>query len=82
MSELQMLTIEEVGTLLNIHRDTVVMLKDVGILKSIKTGKNYMFSQDAIRRFQRDYEGYDVSNRVKAIEAYNQVEKSRCGHSD
>lgn len=77
MPELQMLTLEEVSKLLNVHRDTTKMLMEVGIINSIKTGKCYMFSQEAIRRFQHEYEGYDVSNRVKAIEAYNDVEAKK-----
>ena len=36
-----------------------------------------MFSQEEIRRFQRDYAGLDVSNKVKAIEAYNTVENTK-----
>ncbi|MFR7592470.1 MAG: helix-turn-helix domain-containing protein [Longibaculum sp.] len=82
MSELQMFTQDEVAKLINVHRDTVTTLREVGVIKAIKTGRNYMFSQDAVRRFQHDYEGYDVSNRVKAIQAYREVEKSRCGNSD
>lgn len=77
MSELQMLTLEEVSKLLNVHRDTTKMLMEVGIINSIKTGKCYMFSQEVIKRFQREYEGYDVSNMVKAIAAYKEVEMKK-----
>lgn len=70
MINLKMLTQEEVAELLNVHKDTVVMYREVGLIQAIKTGKCYMFSQDEIRRFQHDYKGYDVSNRVKATECY------------
>ena len=32
-----------------------------------------MFTRDVIQKFQHDYTGLDVSNRVKAIEAYKYV---------
>ena len=66
MNDLQMLTQEEVAELLHAHVTTVSMLREVGILPAIKTGRNYMFSQQTIRDFQVNYSGYDVSNRVKA----------------
>ena len=77
MGDLKMLTQDEVATLLNVSRDQVSMLREVGIIKATKTGKCYMFSQEEIRRFQRDYAGLDVSNKVKAIEAYNTVENTK-----
>lgn len=73
MDSLKMLTREEVATDHNNHVDTVTMWVEVGILKPIKTGKCYMFSQDEIKRFQQEYKGLDVSNRVKAIESYKKV---------
>ena len=45
MSDLKMLTQDEVATLLNVSRDQVSMLREVGIIKATKTGKCYMFSQ-------------------------------------
>ncbi|MCI9293030.1 MAG: helix-turn-helix domain-containing protein [Erysipelotrichaceae bacterium] len=73
MSELQMLTLEQVAEITGVHRDTVTMWREIGIIKAIKTGKGYMFSQEEIRQFQRDYRGHDISNKVKAIESYNLV---------
>lgn len=72
MSKLKMLTADEVAEIINSTRQHVLVLKDVGILKSIKTGKNYMFSQKEIEQFQEEYAGYDVSNRLKALNAYNE----------
>lgn len=72
-SKLDMFTQEEVARKLHTTRENITMLREVGILKSIKTGKNYMFSQKELERFQCDYAGQDVSNRVKAIEAYKKV---------
>lgn len=73
MGDLQMLTRDEVAEIFNVYKDTVTMWREVGILKAIKTGKSYMYSQSAIKRFQHDYEGLDVSNRVKALESYKKV---------
>ena len=78
MTELQMYTQEEVAELLHAHVTTVTTLREIGILPAIKTGRNYMFTKDVIRKFQQNYTGLDVSNRVKAIEAYKFV-SSRLG---
>ena len=72
-TDLKMLSQDEVAELSNVHRDTVAMWREIGIIKATKTGKCYMFSQEEIRRFQHDYKGLDVSNRVKALESYNLV---------
>lgn len=74
MTDLKMLTQDDICDLLKISRDQVTMLREVGIINAIKTGRNYMFSQQEIRIFQEKYKGYDISNRVKAIQAYTAVE--------
>ena len=61
-----MLTREEVASCFNVNVDTVSMLCNVGVLKPIKLGKCYMFSQSMLAKFQQDYEGMDVSNRIKS----------------
>ena len=71
--KLRMYTREEVGELLGAHKDTVVMLSEVGCLKSIKIGKRYMYSYEAIKQFQNDYAGLDVSNKYKALEANKKI---------
>lgn len=70
-----MLTREEVATCFNINIDSVSMLCNVGILKPIKLGKSYMFSQAMLLKFQQDYEGMDVSNRIKALDSKRIVEQ-------
>ena len=45
------------------------MLREVGVIQAIKTGKNFMFTQDVILEFQTDYIGLDVSNRVNAMKS-------------
>lgn len=77
MTDLQMLTQEEVATLLHTSVDNVAMLRRVGVLPSIKTGRNYMFSQASIRRFQSDYEGCDVSSMESAKVAKHDVEGAK-----
>ena len=73
MTDLKMLTQDEVSELINVSRDQITMLIEVGIIRATKTGKCYMFSQAEIKRFQRDYAGLDVSNKVKALESYKKV---------
>ena len=70
-------TREEVAEFLHVHLNTVSMLREVGIIDGIKTGKNYMFPQKIIRTFQDDYIGLDVSNKSKAIISKQTVEKRK-----
>ena len=49
MSDLQMLTQEEVAELLHCHVNTITLLREVGIILAIRTGKHFMFSQEEIR---------------------------------
>lgn len=72
-SDVRMYTREEVAELIGCHKDHVVMLSEVGCLKSIRIGRRYMYSYEALKQFQRDYAGLDVSNRAKAIESRKQV---------
>lgn len=73
LNRLKMLSIDDVCEIANCHRDTVRIWHEIGIIKPIRTGKNIMFSQSEIERFQQDYKGYDVSNRIKALESYRAV---------
>lgn len=72
-NDLQMLTAEQVSECINASCQQVTMLREVGIIKAIKTGKNYMFPREQISKFLRDYVGMDVSNKKKAQEAYKIV---------
>ena len=62
MTDLKMLNQDEVAELINVSRDQVAMLREVGIIRATKTGKCYMFSQQEIKSFQELYKGLDVSN--------------------
>lgn len=72
MTELKMLTMDQVAELMNTTRDTVSMLREIGIIRAIKIGKCYMFSPKEIGRFQDEYVGCDLSNKVTAINAYKE----------
>lgn len=72
-NSLKMLTREETSKLLNTSLNTLDTLREIGILKAIKIGKCYMYSQYAIKQFQLDYEGCELSNLVTMREAYNKV---------
>ena len=73
MAGLKMLTTEEVAELIGTTRQNVLCMKDVGILKFIKTGASFMFPQKEIEKFQETYLGYDLGNKVKMIAAYREV---------
>lgn len=77
IESLRMLTQEEVAELFHAHVNSISFLRELGILPATKIGKNYMFSQSTIAEFQVEYKGKDVSNRVKAIHAMQDV-VSRC----
>lgn len=72
-SRLDMLTQEEVAKKLHTTRENITMFREIGIIQSIRTGKNYMFPQEEVARVEHDYLTHDISNRVKAIEAYKKV---------
>ena len=57
--------------------DNVSMLCDVGVLKPTKIGRAYMFSQGMLLKFQHDYEGLNVCNRLRALESKKIVEQRR-----
>ena len=76
-SDVGMYTREEVVEMIGCHKDHVVMLSEVGCLSCIRIGKRYMYSYEAIKKFQHDYEGFNLSNRVKALEAYRIVESRK-----
>lgn len=73
LENLKMVTQDEVAAIINVSKDNMQMLREEGLLEATKTGKCYMYSQEEILRFQRDYKGFDVSNRVKAREAKKRV---------
>lgn len=68
--DVRMYTREEVAEIIGCHKDHVVMLSEVGCLSFMRIGKRYMYSYEAIKKFQHDYTGLDLSNRVKALEAF------------
>lgn len=69
MDDLRMYSQEEVAQILHVHISTVAMLREIGVMKAIKTGRNYMFSRRSILKFQDEYEGMDVSNMYKALQS-------------
>lgn len=71
-TNLKMLTMDEVADLMNTTRETLTMLRDIGIIRPIKIGKSYMFSQKEVARFQDEYIGCDLSNKLCAINAYKE----------
>lgn len=65
--ELEMITQKQLAKLLNCSESHVVFLRELQIIPAIKTGRSFMFSTLAVQRFFIEYEGLDVSNRVRAM---------------
>lgn len=68
-----MLTAEETGEALQTTPEKIHQFRRCGLLNAIKTGKNWMFSQNEIIAFQNKMVGKDLSN-LAAIE--NVVKRS------
>ena len=73
MEDLQMLTREETAELFSISLSTLDMWRETGALKPIKTGRNYMYSQEAIKKFQEKYGGYEMDNLVHVNETLEKI---------
>lgn len=72
---LKMLTREDVADVLNVSPDQVTMFREQNVLQATRTGKNWMFSQKEVERFQEEYKGYDVSNQFKIIETKRKIKE-------
>ena len=72
-SYLRMYTVQEVSDLFKCLPADVEMLSAVGCLKSIQIGDKRLYSFEAIKRFQSEYCGLDVSNQIKARNALRTV---------
>lgn len=55
-------TTKEVAEQLGVDRRKISWLRKYGLLKGMNMGKQYCFSEDAIRVFSKKYAGYDLSN--------------------
>lgn len=69
----KLMSIEDVAKECSCSRQQVTMWLEVGLIKAIKTGKGSMIPKDEFSRFIRDYLGYDISNRSKALKAFEAV---------
>ena len=77
MTELKMLTREDVAELFHSHVNTISMLREIGVIEGIKIGKNYMFPVSNIIQFEIDYLGLDCSNKEKALESKRIVDAKK-----
>lgn len=69
----RMMDVEAVANECKCSRQQVAMWLEIGLLRAIKTGKSYMIPRDEFERFIRDYLGYDISNKQKALRVYEVV---------
>ncbi len=68
-----MLDVEQIANDCKCSRQLVSMWLEIGIMRAIKTGKSRMVPREEYERFKRDYLGFDISNRAKALKAYEVV---------
>lgn len=72
--EITMFTREEVAELFKTNVDFISTLSELKILKPIKIGKRFMFTYGSLVEFEKKFQGFDLSNAVKAMEARQAVE--------
>lgn len=72
--DLKMYTQKEVSEILHCNKDNVTMLREIGVLKAIRTGRSYMYPKKILLDFMNDYAGLDVSNLTLALESQHEVE--------
>ena len=77
MNILKMFTAEETAELIGATVCHLQTLRGIGVIKGIRTGRGFMFSQKAICDFQHDYEGRDVSNERMARLNFSLVQKEK-----
>lgn len=58
----QYYTGEEVATMLHVSERRVAQWRQKGILKSIRTGKGFIYREDWIEAMTTEFEGEDLSN--------------------
>lgn len=75
LSDLKTYTTAEVATRLHTHRNMIDRLRRNGLLSGIKLGKGFIYSEEEVQRFLRNYAGLDLSNETTMIEARRTVER-------
>ena len=74
-SDLKTYTTAEVATRLHTHRNMIDRLRRNGLLNGIKLGKGFIYSEEEVQRFLRNYAGLDLSNESNMLEARRTVER-------
>lgn len=75
LSDLKTYTTAEVATRLHTHRNMIDRLRRNGLLSGIKLGKGFIYSEEEVQRFLRNYAGLDLSNETNMLEARRTVER-------
>ena len=74
-SDLKTYTTAEVANRLHTHRNMIDRLRRNGLLNGIKLGKGFIYSEEEVQRFLRNYAGLDLSNESNMLEARRTVER-------
>lgn len=59
---MQVFTTKEISSLLKMNPHKIGWLRKYGLLKGIKAGKGYIFSEEEIKRFLEEFQGSDLSS--------------------
>lgn len=62
---LQVYKTAELSNVLGIDRHLIGKLRKYGILQGVKIGKSYIYSEDEIKEFLKEYRGGDLSNDIQ-----------------
>lgn len=65
LSQCVMFTTKDVMNIFGCSENTIIDLRDMGILKGTKIGRGYKYSQKEILALQDDSIGYDLSNSLE-----------------
>ena len=69
VASVAMLTRDEAAAALLVSPQQLDKFRTCGLLRAIKTGQGYRYSQDELKAFQRDLLGVDVSSESAMVAA-------------
>ena len=61
-------TEEQLSELIHIQRRNLALIRNLGMLVGVKTGNQWVYTEDEVVRFFEKYRGKDISNQDKINE--------------
>ncbi len=69
-------TTNDLCNIFHCNKNQITMWRQYGLLKGLRTGKNYIYSRKEIECILDRFTGYDISNPVHVKEALNDLENN------